>query len=109
MSSITQLDTSTLDDYKPLANDTSSSVIGRMRVAGVNLKNDLTNITNNAFHSDDESTAHAVLDSLETQIATFNELLTASTIMLDTMIDDINVRMIGQEDSFAAGLDSKLS
>lgn len=108
MSSITDLDTSVLDNYTPMSNSGEATVGGRIESAAETLAGDLSAISYNAFYSDDESTAHAVIDALHSQILIFNQLINASNQIFDSIIDDINVRIIAVEDDYANEIKNRL-
>ena len=107
MSNITQLDLSTLEGYSPM-NSTSSTSGGRLLVGAETLRNDLINVSNNAFQANDQSTAHSVIDAVSLQISRFYEDVDAINVIIDSLIDDINNRIVEAENEFADSIPSKL-
>lgn len=107
MSNITQLDLSMLEGYSPMSN-TSSTSGGRLVDGAKTLYSDLVNVSNNAFIENDQSTAHSVVDEVGLQIARFYEDVTAINVIIDSLIDDINNRIVEAENECADSIPSKL-
>ena len=109
MDRISQLELSTLESYQQMGNSSDGSTIGGRLFSGADMfANDLGNVSRCGFSSDDESTAHAVIDEVNLQMIRFREDVNALNLIMDSLIDDINQRIIGKEDEFAASLSGKL-
>ena len=110
MSNITQLDIENLEQYVPMGKDPrkNTTVGGRISSGSESFSSDLLTLSKSAFNSDDECTVHAVVDELAKQMTMFNQLINATNVMMDSLIDDITIKIIERENEFANTLGGKL-
>lgn len=110
MSNITSLDIDNLGQYVPMGKDprNNTTVGGRISIGAEQFSTDLLALSKNAFNSDDECTAHAVVDELAKQMTMFNQLINATNVMMDSLIEDITVKIIERENEFANTLGGNL-
>lgn len=102
MSKINALDISEIADFPKMSESNGKGL--KLDNAVTDYVNALTNVSNAGFYSDDSSTAHAVIDSLNTQMTIIQSVLENLNSLFDNAIDTIQEEIIDEEDSLAASI-----
>lgn len=102
MSKIDSLDITEIADFPKMSEGNGKGV--KLDNAVNAYINGLTNASNAGFFSDDSSTAHAVIDSLNMQMTIIQSVLENVNSLFDSAIDTIQQEIIDEEDSLAASI-----
>ena len=99
MGNITQLDTDKIDAVPDFTGESNEG--SKIDNALAAYAMDLTNVENGGFYSDDTSTAHGVISSLQDQSDAFETMITDVNTIIDEAMNLIRTDIIEKEDSLA--------
>ncbi|MBO7453204.1 MAG: hypothetical protein J6U54_22965, partial [Clostridiales bacterium] len=99
---ITELDVSVVNNFPKMSESDGKAV--KIRDAIDAYQSRLTDISNSGFHTDDDSTAHAVIDSVNAQMDVILSILDNADVLFDEAIALLQEDVIDKEDQLAASV-----
>ena len=100
MSYITELDVSVVNNFPKMSESNGKAVKIRNAIDAYQAR--LTDISNSGFNAGDDSTAHAVIDSVNAQMDSILSLLDNVDVLFDDAIKMLQEDVIDKEDQLAA-------
>ena len=100
MSNLTRLDEAELNSFPKMTVDAGVRAKNALEAYGICL----TNISGSSFGKKDTSTAHAVIDKLNSEIKTIADSMSEVDSMLDSILELIDHEIITKENNLAKEL-----